>query len=99
MATEENVDLLNEMCSDPNLQKIFQRLENPTFNIPEDEYEEELGAAIKLNIPTLVNISNPDDYQTMLQLITKAQMCRERVVEITRHVYAMKHRWQAVHWL
>lgn len=94
--SDENVDLLTEMCADPQLQQIFCKLEDKSYSIP-DYYEEELADAIKLNLPTIVSISSPEDYQTVLQLLTRAQMCRERVVEIVRHVVALKHRWLGVH--
>lgn len=94
--SDENVDLLEEMCSDPHLLAIFAKLDGKQYEIPE-YYEDELAASVKLDLPTVVNISSPEDYQTVMQLLIKAQMCRERVVEITRHVVAMKHRWEVVH--
>lgn len=87
-------DIINEITSDPKLIKNYiEKIEDSKIWIP-DNYEDELASLLKLDGMLVSKITGPENYQTLINFLTKMQACRERVVEIKRHLIALLKYWQ-----
>lgn len=93
-------NLAVRIAADPQLMKLFTKLKDPYYDIPE-KYEKtikELGTIKNVNKGLLISkVTTPDDYQTNLKLISALQHCLDNLHEINTDLYIIQSRYKEIH--
>jgi len=95
--TKENLAV--RVASDPNLVRLYSKLKEAHYNIP--EYEEEIRKLRGLKTTdkgVLVSrVTSAEDYQTQLKLLSVLQHLLDRVHEINTDLYIIQSRYKELH--
>jgi len=97
MTEAKEPNLAVKIASDPALQKkIFSRLKEPQFGIPDgcEDLIKGLGTIKSPDKSVLISkATSPTDYQTQLEVLSKVQHLMDRTHDITTQLYFIQQHW------
>lgn len=93
-------NLAVRVAADPQLQKLFTRLKDPQYYIPND-YEttlKQIGDIRPTEKGTLVSkVTTPEDLQTQLRLLSGVQNCLDHTHELNTSLYILQAKWKELY--